>query len=150
MNKEELFAVMEQIAEEREAARPVVEKLIASGEPLEDIEIPEGWRTAGMVLELCEGAYSEDESAPRLSLLLGQLALPIAISVRFLVLSRYLQARAWREIGYANRYLCTYEPGFLAYLNAEKIFGELGLAYDAATTQLAYAGILLLAHPEDQ
>src|SRR5436190_4810726 len=71
--KEGLFALMEQIAEEREAARPIVERLVTSGEPLEDIETPEGWRTAGMVLELCERATAKNESDPRLSLVLAQI-----------------------------------------------------------------------------
>src|SRR5262249_27303759 len=73
--KEGLFALMEQIAEEREAARPIVEQLAASDPPPEDIEIPDEWRTAGMVLELCEKAYSLDEAAPKTSLTLGHLAL---------------------------------------------------------------------------
>src|SRR5881397_4422373 len=45
--KEQLFEVMEQIAAEREAARPIVENLLSSGEPVDDIEIPGAWRTAG-------------------------------------------------------------------------------------------------------
>src|SRR5205807_10546345 len=79
--KEGLFALMEQIAEEREAARPIVERLVASGEALEDIEIPEGWRTAGMALEVCDAAHVKNESYPNLSLLLAQLALPVAMSL---------------------------------------------------------------------
>src|SRR5436190_361128 len=40
--REELFAVMEQIAEERECARPIVRELVARGRSIDDIEIPEG------------------------------------------------------------------------------------------------------------
>ncbi|HLJ75749.1 MAG TPA: hypothetical protein VKU62_14240, partial [Thermoanaerobaculia bacterium] len=77
MTKEELFALMEQIAEEREAARPVVEKLASGEEPIEDIEIPEGWRTAGMVLELCEGSDEICDVHPVHALVLLHMALAI-------------------------------------------------------------------------
>jgi tetratricopeptide (TPR) repeat protein len=150
--KEGLFALMEQIAEEREAARPIVEQLVASGEPLEDIEIPEGWRTAGMVLELCEAATTNDESYPQQSVLLGQIALTIATTLSSgpRIVFRYLQARSWKEIGYADRYLCRYETALRAYMSAEAIFSELHLEYEVARTQLAHAGILFLAYRDEE
>src|SRR5439155_25893539 len=75
MTREELFEVMEKIAAEREAARPIVAQLIASGEPIEDVEIPEGWRTAGMVMELTAASDVIQEAEPSRSREFAQLAL---------------------------------------------------------------------------
>src|ERR1700737_1483056 len=71
--REGLFAVMEQIASEREAAREIVQQLLSSNAPLDDIDIPEGWRTAGMVMELAELAFSGLEADPQQSLSLSLL-----------------------------------------------------------------------------
>ena len=77
--KEQLFEVMEQIAAEREAARPIVERLVSSGEPVDDIEIPEEWRTAGFVQELTTTAGAMWQSDPVRSLPLLQLAFAIVL-----------------------------------------------------------------------
>jgi tetratricopeptide (TPR) repeat protein len=143
--KEGLFALMEQIAEEREAARPIVEQLLASGEPLEDIEIPEGWRTAGMVLELCDIAYSRDETEPLLSLALGHLALVISFQVKAAdkygrCIDRYLNGRSWKEIGLAHRFLCTFIPASRAFENAAGAFASnAALGHAIAWTYYARA-----------
>ena len=47
--REGLFAVMRQIAVEREAAKPLVAELIAREEWPSDEDIPEQWKTAGFV-----------------------------------------------------------------------------------------------------
>ena len=101
MNKEQLFAVMEQIAAEREAARPIVRELVASGAPVDDIEIPEGWRTAGMVMELCEFGATMLESDPIRNLSLAQLGLSIMASLRDRypsLVTAFADARCWREV----------------------------------------------------
>lgn len=144
--REGLFALMEQIAEEREAARPVVEQLVASGEGLEDIEIPEGWRTAGFVLELVVRADVANESEPRLSLKLADLGLVIATQLQLSIAQTYLEISAWREIGFAHRYLCTYNPAALAFENAaRKCSLHPSLVHARATVLYAKAGNHFLA-----
>lgn len=155
MNKEELFELMEQIAGEREEARPVVEQLIASGEPPEDIEIPKEWRTAGMVLELCEGACGKNESEPRISLALSQLGLVIAKSQTRSAydssVHNYLIGRAWRELGIAHRFLCTYVPGSRALLQSYKAFSShAALSYAAACALYSHAGLYFCAKNHDK
>ena len=60
--REGLFAVMEQIASERETAREIVQQLLTSNAPLDDIDIPEGWRTAGMVMDAKQAGAPADNS----------------------------------------------------------------------------------------
>ena len=75
--REALFDVMEQIAEERIAARPIVEELLSRGDEVWDEEIPESWRTAGFVQELTAAGAAIVETNPKKSLSLAQLALKI-------------------------------------------------------------------------
>ncbi len=153
--REGLFAVMEQIAAEREAARPIVEKLVASGEPVEDIEIPEGWRTAGMVMELCDFAFSRLENDPLQSLAFAQLSLAIAGNLGEdmypSTLRAFVEGRAWKEVGYANRFLNTYDAASGAYRTAETFFSSDGaLAYDEAVARFLRAGIFFLTANYDE
>src|SRR5262249_22905107 len=148
--KEGLFALMEQIAEEREAARPIVEQLATSDPPPEDIEIPEEWRTAGMVLELCEKANSKNESDPRLSLLLAQIALPVSVQVKNAWISKYLEARAWNEAGYANRYLCTLSEALKSYSMSERMFAETGLVYGVIRSKFLQSAVFFRAGQYDE
>jgi len=147
--REGLFAVMEQVAAEREAARPIVEKLVASGEPIDDIEIPEGWRTAGMVMELCDFAFSRLENDPLQSLTFAHLALAIAGNLGDdmypSTLRAYVEGRAWREVGYANRFLNSYDAAGRAFRTAETAFStDSSLVYDEAVARFLRAGILFL------
>jgi tetratricopeptide (TPR) repeat protein len=150
--KEGLFAVMEQIAAEREAARPIVEKLVASNEPVDDIEIPEGWRTAGFVLQLILAAGSKLESNPSRTLTLTQLALTVACCIPK---ERYpspipsrLEGQAWKEIGYAQFYLSAYETALRAYDTARNVLlRESALVHDVLVVQFSRALVIANAEP---
>ena len=138
--REGLFAVMEQIAAEREAARPIVEKLVASGEPIDDIEIPEGWRTAGMVMELILAAGQFDTSDPSGSLVTLQLANAIAKSIRRgsypPLIVEYVEGESWRQIAWGHLYQSAYAAALRASESAFKVFRkEPALSHDLATTE---------------
>ena len=139
--REQLFAVMEQIAEEREAARPIVEKLVASGEPVDDIEIPDGWRTAGFVQELSEAAGNTCETNPLRSLPLQHLTLVVATSIpehRYpSPVAARLKGNAWKEIAWVHLYQNAYEACLRACDTAQLIFsGENTLLHDQARVAL--------------
>ncbi len=145
--KEELFAVMEQIAAEREAARPIVQELVASGRPVEDIEIPEGWRTAGMVDELTKAARRIAEADTTRALALAQLALTIT-EIVFCdypsTLSSVLKGRAWKEIGYLHLFQNAYEAHFRAMESAQSCFAtESALFHDEICTKYGRVGGLI-------
>lgn len=148
MTKEELFALMEQIAEEREAARPVVEKLVSGEEPIDDIEIPEGWRTAGMVLELCERADPIGDVDPVRGLALLQVALLVSTDLRYSRLaSSWLSGQVWAEIGYAQTVQCWYTAAFRALETADRfIADEPALLFYGAKVNLRRAAALALEH----
>lgn len=154
--REQLFAVMEQIAEEREAARPIVEELLTR-EPADllDIEIPEEWRTAGFVQELSEAAGRLWQSNPLRSLPLQQIALSIAMSFSATTYPQPVQTRlegiAWRQIGYVHLIQNAYDAAIVAIRAAEECFerDEI-LAYDAARTRLSHAYALVLMRRLDQ
>jgi tetratricopeptide (TPR) repeat protein len=138
--REGLFAAMEQIAAEREAARPIVEKLVASGEPVDDIEIPEGWRTAGMVMELTVAAGEFDMLDPSRSLVTLQLANAIAKSIRPdsypPPIVDYVKGESWRQIAWAHHYQSAYAAALRASESASKEFRkEPALSHDLATTE---------------
>jgi tetratricopeptide (TPR) repeat protein len=149
MTKEELFAVMEQIAEEREAARPIVRELAESGRQIDDIEIPEGWRTAGMVVELCEFAYGHLETDPLKCLSFSLLSVAIAAGVH---VSRYpnpisscLAGHSWRHLGWSHRYSNKYDAAHRAFDAARSFFSSAPpLTYELGLLLYAKASILLL------
>jgi len=150
MNKEELFAVMEQIAEEREAARPIVRELVESGASVDDIEIPEGWRTAGMVMELCEFAYNHLEIDPLRSLSFSLLSLVLGTdpSTRGYPepIPVYLEGRAWKEIGHSHRFMGAYDTAIQAQNVAETVLATAGvLIHEQMLTRFAQAGTLFRA-----
>jgi tetratricopeptide (TPR) repeat protein len=134
--REELFAVMEQIAEERETARPIVRELVARGRSIDDIEIPEGWRTAGMVLELCETAATMLESDPIQNLSFALLALSVSGNLRGFyspVIEGFSEARCWREVALVHCQLVSYATSVKAHASAERrCVDEPALAHDAA------------------
>ena len=152
--KEGLFALMEQIAEEREAARPIVEQLLASGEPLEDIEIPEGWRTAGMVLELCEAATALSDANPICSLQLQLICISIAydidVSYPAIIVAR-LKANAWKEIGFTHFVQNAYEASFHAHNTAlAQLSAEPALGYEQAKVVLRYGSVLIFGRRHEE
>jgi len=110
---EELFAIMEQIAEERAAATPIVQSVLGRGEEVWEEEIPTSWRTAGFVQELTAAAAGILENDPPRSLSLAQLALAVASTIPPETypspVQAHIEGRAWREIGTAHRYLDAYD-----------------------------------------
>ncbi|HEY8164520.1 MAG TPA: tetratricopeptide repeat protein [Gemmatimonadaceae bacterium] len=139
--KEQLFDVMEQIAAEREAARPIVERLVTGGEPVDDIEIPEGWRTAGFVQELSETAGNICETNPLRSLPLQHLALVLAMRIPESSypppISARLKGNAWKEIAWVHLYQNAYEACLRACNAAQRVFAEENtLLHDQARVAL--------------
>src|SRR5207245_8542455 len=61
-------------------------------------------------------------------------------------LDAYLRGRTWKEIGFAQRYLCAYGPAAEAFERAEWSYLAEALIYDAATASFARATIHYLAH----
>ncbi|HEY8180908.1 MAG TPA: hypothetical protein VII32_01620, partial [Thermoanaerobaculia bacterium] len=148
--REELFAVMEQIAEEREAARPIVRELVESARSVDDIEIPEEWRTAGMVMEIIEFAYGHLEIDPPKCLSFSLLALALATDPRVqrypAPTPAYLKGRAWREVGHSHRFMSASDTAIRAQTIAEVLFAEEGaLAHDRALAAYARSGTLFKA-----
>ncbi len=151
--KEELFAVMEQIAGEREAARPIVEKLVASGEPIDDIEIPERWRTAGFVMELSAAAGHLRAANPARSLSLQQVAFVIAKSLDgnypSLIRARFAGS-IWVEIGIVHCFQNAYEAAFRAYDAAHACFAsEAALHHDDGRVMINRSGALSFSRRYD-
>jgi len=147
--KEGLFALMEQIAEERLAARAVIDRL-ATSESIEDTEIPPEWRTAGFGHELAKYAFSKLESDPLQSLTFAHLGLAVITSVSQShypsPISEYLDGRTWMEIGYAHRYLNSYDPALKAFEAAEDSFSNHSSLFgEKVTAQFARACVLALA-----
>ncbi len=144
--REALFEVMEQIAAEREAAKPIVEELAARGaEEVWDGEIPPSWRTAGFVLELAMAAFREQLGNQ--SLTLAQLALAVASSIPHATypssLHTYLEGNAWKEIGTAQWFQNRYDAALRAYEMAELRFAnEHALHHDESIAQLGRGFVL--------
>src|SRR2546428_105663 len=136
------------------ASHPIVERLVASGESVEDIEIPEEWRTAGMAVELCEFAFSRLEIQPAQSFSSSKLALAIALNIHSeypQVTSTYLRGRSWAEIAYAHRYLNAYDASVSAYKIAESEFArESALVYQETCARFARACMLFTADRYDE
>lgn len=146
--REQLFEVMEQIAEEREAAWPVVQELLArTPEELQDVEIQESWRTAGFIQELTEAARKIGHSDPSRALVLQQLVAVVAMSIpcaRYSspVVSR-LEGVAWRDICSIHMIQNNYDAAVHAADLAERSFGRDDvLAHDALRTKLFRAYLL--------
>jgi len=65
-------------------------------------------------------------------------------------LSNYLEGRSWTEVGYGNRYICSYSEALDAYSRAEHIFLNLGLAHSVARSQFLTAAVLFRASRYDE
>jgi tetratricopeptide (TPR) repeat protein len=148
--REQLFAVMERIAEEREIARPIVHELVTRGSSVDDIEIPEGWRTAGMVMELSSSAEAIEEARPSHSLSLQQLGLALMTTVSSVaypqIILAYLEGRLWREISWLHRYQNAYSASIAAADAALSAFGKQAvLLHDQAITKQMVSGPLAFA-----
>ena len=146
---DDLFAVMEQIAEERAVAKPMVQSVLGRGEDVWDEEIPASWRTAGFVQELTAAAAGILESDPPRSLSFAQLALAVASSIPADTypppVQAHIEGRAWKEIGTAHRYLDAYDAALRAYTAAHRVFArECVLSHDQGCLQLVRAGLLIL------
>jgi tetratricopeptide (TPR) repeat protein len=151
---DDLFAIMEQIAEERAAAKPIVQSVLERGEQVWDEEIPASWRTAGFVQELTAAAAGILESDPPRSLSFAQLALAVASSIpaeRYPPpVQAHLEGRAWKEIGTAHRYLDAYDAALRAYTAAYRSLArENVLSHDQGCVQLVRAGLLVLTRDDE-
>ena len=152
--REALFDVMEQIAEERIAARPIVEELLSRGDEVWDEEIPESWRTAGFVQELTAAGAAIVETNPKKSLSLAQLALTVATTVPPdtypTLVQAFIEGNVWRDIGFAHRYPSAYEAALRAYEAAYRTFSrECALAYEQARAQFGRATVFLFTRRDD-
>jgi tetratricopeptide (TPR) repeat protein len=154
MTKDELFALMEQIAEEREAARPIAEKLASGEEPIDDIEIPEGWRTAGMVLELCERATPLSATDALRAVAMQQFAIAITTGIGSSCgefVSRWLSGYARAEIGYSQVEQGWYDAAFRSFESARENFDSQSAAvYDQAKVSIRRAAALAFVRRCDE
>jgi tetratricopeptide (TPR) repeat protein len=151
--KEQLFEVMDQIAAEREAARPIVEKLVSGGEPIDDIEIPEAWRTAGFVHELITAVYRNAERDPVGALLLQQLALATArgLEQRYpQLIEHYLIGNAWKTIGHTHKLQSSYDAAWAAYRSARRSLAQDdGLVHEEACAKLGSVSVIIFGRRND-
>jgi tetratricopeptide (TPR) repeat protein len=117
-----------------------------------DTEIPAHWKTAGFVQEITAAAAGIDESNPNKSLALVQFALAVAHSIKPDAypppVQMYVEGHAWKQIGYAQRYLTANDAALRAFDAAQRCFGrESALIHDQATAQLAQAAIYMFHRP---
>lgn len=141
-----LFAVMRQIAAEREAAKPRVADLLAREELPWDEDIPEEWKTAGFVEELTKAAAGIVEKDPSRCVQLQLLAVVTAggMSPAYpsLVRARLLSA-AWKETSYAYRLEGALDQSIQAAITAERIaLAEPALHHDVSIARFMRATAL--------
>ncbi|PYQ26750.1 MAG: hypothetical protein DMF57_19000, partial [Acidobacteria bacterium] len=144
--REALFDVMEQIAEERIAARPIVEELLSRGDEVWDEEIPDSWRTAGFVQELTAAGAAILETDPSRCLNFTQLALAVASSIPSETypspVQAFIEGRAWKEIAVTHRYQSSYEAATRAYATAHRAFAqESALVHEQMRAQFGHATV---------
>lgn len=152
--REALFDVMEQIAEERIAARPIVQELLSRGDEVWDEEIPESWRTAGFVQELTAAGAAILETDPSRCFNFTQLALAVASSIPRETypspVQEFVEGRAWKEIGLTHRYQSSYESALRAYDAAHRAFAqESALVHEQARAQFGRATVFIFAERYD-
>jgi tetratricopeptide (TPR) repeat protein len=152
--REALFDVMEQIAEERIAARPMVQELLSRGNEVWDEEIPESWRTAGFVQELTAAAAAILETDPSRCLNFTQLALAVASSIPRETypspVQAFIEGRAWKEIATACRFLDLYDAALRAFDAALRAFArECVLVHETARGQFGRATVSMISHHHD-
>lgn len=147
--REALFDVMEQIAEERIAARPIVQELLTRGDEVWDEEIPESWRTAGFVQELTAAGAAILETDPTRCLNFTQLALAVASSIPRETypspVQAFIEGRAWKEIAVAHRYQSSYDAATRAYAAAHRAFAqESALVHEQVRAQFGHATVFVV------
>jgi tetratricopeptide (TPR) repeat protein len=152
--RESLFDVMEQIAEERIAARPIVEKLLSRGDDVWDEEIPDSWRTAGFVQELTAAGAAILETDPSRCLNFTQLALAVASSIPRETypspVQPFIEGRAWKEIATAHRFLDLYDAALRAFDAALRAFArECVLVHETARGQFGRATVSIISHHDN-
>jgi tetratricopeptide (TPR) repeat protein len=145
--KEGLFAVMRQVAAEREAAKPMVAELMAREELPWDEEIPEEWRTVGFVEELTKAANALVEKAAPRTLQILQFGLSVMSSCEPETYPRLMfgqqNAKIWIDITFANRYLTAYDEALRSCERAYVAAGmEPALVYDHAIATFHHASVL--------
>jgi tetratricopeptide (TPR) repeat protein len=146
--KEGLFAVMRQVAAEREAAKPMVAELMAREELPWDEEIPEEWRTVGFVEELTKAAAAILEQSPTRCIEHLTMAFAIQSSISNESSARTLAALVkgslTKELALATRYVDSYRVAEPLYERAAYVQRQhASLAYELALTRFSYAGLLV-------
>jgi tetratricopeptide (TPR) repeat protein len=141
-DKAALVRLAGQLARERAAARDIVDRI--SAVDVWDDEIPQAWRTAGVVQELLAAAGRILETDPVRSLSLSQLALVIATSIPpgtyEPTVQSHLEGSAWKEVATSHRYRSEYDAALRALDRADAHFGSsAALSHDQAVVGLARA-----------
>jgi tetratricopeptide (TPR) repeat protein len=144
---EELLRIARQLELERSEAKPIVNELRHTIDDQWEREIPSDWRRLGLVLELVREASDALESAPRRSLSFAQFAIVIVTTIPATAYPPPLlvaaEAKAWKELANAHRYLGEYEAALRAvdaadrHLDASNVLG-----HDRAVMQFARALVL--------
>jgi tetratricopeptide (TPR) repeat protein len=152
--REDLFDVMEQIAEERIAARPLVQNLLSRGDEVWDEEIPESWRTAGFVQEVTAAADGILETDPSRSLSFAQLALAAASSIPSKTypppVQPFIEGRALKQIATAHRYLDKYDAALRGFDAALRAFArERALVHETARGEFGRATVSVISHHDN-
>ena len=142
-----LARLAEQIAAEREAARPFVAKLQESLDAYWDRIVPDDWRTLGMALETIDAADKLLEQNPTQSRELAHFALAITSSIRKdaypAAIVAQTEAHAWRQAGTAHRYTSAYDAALRAYDAARRVLSPFHtFGHDEAMIELARAVVL--------
>lgn len=153
--REGLFAVMTQIAAEREAAKPLVAELLKREEPPWDEDIPEEWKTAGFVEELTKGASASVEQALPRAILLLQFSIAISTSVPDKayprLVDRFLLSKIWNILMYCYRMNASYPEGMATASAADRATSqEASLIHDAAVTKFVRASNLVFMRKLDE
>lgn len=131
--REGLFAVMRQIAAEREAAKPLVAELLAREQIPWDEDVPQEWKTIGFVQELTKAAADGLlNSGPEKHISLLQFTVAVLSSIPVDAYPPTVRAKAlgtvWTELGWGHRYQSSYAEALRAYRSAHcavEPYGEL-------------------------
>jgi tetratricopeptide (TPR) repeat protein len=144
--REGLFAVMRQLAKEREEAKPRVEELLSRKELPWDEPIPEEWKTAGFVRELTRAAGSAPENDPPRGAALLQFAFGVANAAATYDYPRVIVASVFAEVlinlGWVEGYQGEFSSALKCFETAlEHVAGHPGLGFDRARIRQNQGGL---------
>lgn len=137
----EFISVAGRLERERAAARPIVEMVRRNAAAYVGREVPEEWRTAGMVEQLTSAAREMVQQIPAESAVLSTLAAEIAADLDTTypgVLRSQLLAGALKELANAHRFRSEYESALRAIDRADEALADHpALTYNRAVLALA-------------